>query len=196
MEVIKGTETSYKLTGTILGEGLSVVKLAYRQSDKLKVAVKVVKETKDPKELRQHACEIKALRTLDHKRIVKLYEHIKAKPEVLIMEYIEGEELCDYLAEQEYGLINENEVRTILSQVLQAIAYSHKTGFVHRDIKLENIMLKKNGQSIVIDWGFAEQKGDLSGKSAGSIFYIPPECLRLEMGTPSPEDKRWIAGSS
>ena len=65
----------------------------------------------------------------------------------IIMEYLEGGELLKYLEEK--GKLDENEAREFFIQLLDAIAYCHKEKIVHRDLKLENILISDIGKKTI-----------------------------------------------
>jgi len=70
--------------------------------------------------------------------------------------------------------------REIFNQVLKATQYSHSRGVIHRDIKLENILMDATGKVTLIDFGLCDlvsQPGQLSEKFCGSLDYVAPEVL-------------------
>ena len=95
------------------------------------------------------------------------------------MEYAAGGELLQYV--EEAGRLGEVEARRILVQIVNAMSYCHNRGIVHRDLKLENVLLKAKGDSLikVVDFGIAgvctTNKKDKV--DAGSIAYMPPEVI-------------------
>ena len=101
--------------------------------------------------------EIKILKKIDHKNIIKLYEAIDTSKYVyLSTEYIAGPSLLKYLKSKPDRKMDEIEIKHIWKQVIQAVAYLHSKNITHRDIKLENILLTKDFQTVkIIDFGFS-----------------------------------------
>jgi formylglycine-generating enzyme required for sulfatase activity/tRNA A-37 threonylcarbamoyl transferase component Bud32 len=99
-----------------------------------------------------------------HPHIVQVYELIQEDGLWgIVMEYIEGEELAHYTDEK--GQLAESEALIYIDQMSQALAYVHQQGFLHRDIKPHNILLRKNTQeAVLIDFGLAREV--LSGRQS------------------------------
>ena len=101
--------------------------------------------------------EIFILAILDHKNIVKLNEVIDSRSNVhLIMELCQGKSLYCLMKNSENGL-PEQRVRNIFGQIVSGVAHIHSKNMVHRDLKLENILITPNDQVKIIDFGFATQ---------------------------------------
>mmetsp|Transcript_65853 Transcript_65853/g.169468 ORF Transcript_65853/g.169468 Transcript_65853/m.169468 type:complete len:180 (-) Transcript_65853:250-789(-) len=96
------------------------------------------------------------------------------------MELLEGGDLCAALAQR--GKFSEEDVKVVLRQVLMALDYMHQNNIVHRDIKLESIMLVEVGGTGVklIDFGLAAEWDGLSKMSlrCGSPEFSAPEMMR------------------
>ena len=86
--------------------------------------------------------EAEMLKSLNHKNIVKFKNcyTLENMQVVFIMEFLEGGELLEYLSEK--GRLDEEEARFFFIQIIEAINYCHKEGLIHRDLKLENLLLK------------------------------------------------------
>lgn len=95
------------------------------------------------------------LKSLHHKNIVNILRcyTLPNMQVVFIMEYLEGGELLDYVTQK--GRLSEFEAREFFQQIVDAIAYCHKEKLIHRDLKLENIMLlNKTSKTIkIVDFG-------------------------------------------
>jgi serine/threonine protein kinase len=123
--------------------------------------------------------EVKALSKLSHPNITELYEFIEmAEVEAIVMEFVDGEELY---AKLERGRLNELEAKNLFYQLCQAIDYCHKKGIVHRDVKLENILVTKDNQVKLCDFGLAtEISEELIDEYCGSVCYTAPEILKFQ----------------
>ena len=131
--------------------------------------------------------EIEILKNLDHPDIVRIIESFNTKNSyILITEYCEGGELFDQVKNQ----LSETQIAVIFKQVLSGLAYLHSNTIVHRDLKLENILIheieksKTTGEDLfnikIIDFGTARifDKKRNPQSIVGSSYYIAPEVLR------------------
>ena len=127
--------------------------------------------------------EINILKTINHPNIVKLYDYYETNKNIyIIMEYIEGGTLKQYLEKNK--IINEAKVKEIIFYILKAIEHLHKNSIIHRDIKLDNIMLENenNLSSLkIIDFGlsirFNNNNNNENNIFCGTILYMSPELL-------------------
>jgi len=71
----------------------------------------------------------------------------------IILEYASGGELFDYILNHRY--LKDNAARRLFAQLVSGVGYLHKKGIVHRDLKLENLLLDRNRNIIITDFGFA-----------------------------------------
>ncbi|CAG5125138.1 unnamed protein product, partial [Candidula unifasciata] len=130
-----------------LGEGTyGKVKLAIDKGTGEYVALKYIKKTKIQDEMDQTRIrrEIQILSSLRHEHIVNVREVFEKRDKiVLVMDYAPGGELYDYL--NQMGRLSEQEARRIFRQIVSAVHHCHQNGIVHRDLKLENIILDNEG---------------------------------------------------
>ena len=145
------------------------------------VAVKVLRQEymHDPDLVRRFKNESKAISLLNHPNIVKVYDvSVNDDLQYIVMEYVDGMTLREYL-NQRGGKLTNRETVHFISQILKALEHAHANGVVHRDIKPQNIMLLDNGQLRMMDFGIARisraENQLLSGKAMGSVHYISPE---------------------
>lgn len=98
----------------------------------------------------------------------------------LLFEYIEGKDMYDFLASNQFTPLNENDAKELFRQLAKSVKYVHKRGFVHGDLKLENIMITKEGKLKLIDFGFSSEKSckTLLSCYQGSLEYLSPEILQ------------------
>jgi len=129
--------------------------------------------------------EINLLKDISGKKeeLMKLIDyHIDTNNQIyLICEYIEGTTLLDYLYNN--GNINEYQAKKIIFDIINGVNYLHVNKILHRDLKLENIIMiyDKNGiySSIkIIDLGLSEKINGYSNKYAGTPNYMPPEVFK------------------
>ncbi len=123
--------------------------------------------------------EAMILAKLDHPNICRLIEFFPdSQNYAIVMDYIEGKELKQLLQEQPDGLLPFDRAFRIAKQSLSAFQYAHEHGILHRDIKPANIMIDKQGNSKIMDFGIAKVAGAATHDTAASmlsIHYTPPE---------------------
>ena len=163
------------LLGPIVGcGGFSVVRKALHVATGLPVAVKVIDKCRlaDAKDRDRVDREIRVMRQLGgHVGIARLLEYAETPQFLyLIMEYCDGGSLLDHV--RNCRKISEPEALMLFQQLLAALDHCHRRGVVHRDIKLENILLDGRGGLRLIDFG-------LCG------YFMPDKHLRCHCGSPS-----------
>jgi len=115
-----------------------------------------------------------------HCGIAKLNSHFLEGDFVfLVLEYVPGVDLFDYLQMHGFKSLRELEAKIIFKQIVSTTLYIHKKGFVHRDLKLENVMLMKNSKIKIIDFGLCANSDCNSTLNSflGSVEYACPEIL-------------------
>ena len=146
---------NYYLSET-LGEGsYGKVRLVYSLTGE-KFAAKIVsKDTiSDLTDLDRVYRETYILTTLRHNNVIKLYEVINtANSIVLIMEYADSGHLMDYLLKK--IRVTEVDALKLFYQILAGLEYCHRKQIVHRDLKLENIILTSDGTIKIADFGLS-----------------------------------------
>jgi len=126
------------------------------------------------------AREIEAGKKLKHKNVAKFYEHFADNEnDFLVFERVEGKDLFNIIDRRGFVPYTEREVRKLFKQIIKAVRYCHDHEIVHRDIKLENILLDNNGKITLIDFGLCDlvKRGNQSERFCGSIDYVAPEVL-------------------
>lgn len=128
------------------------------------------------------AREIHHHRQFVHPHIARLYEVIVTESLVwLVLEYCPGDELYNYLLK--HGRLPVEKVQNIFTQLVGAVSYVHQQSCVHRDLKLENILLDKHENVKLCDFGFTreyEGKANYLQTFCGTICYSAPEMLKGE----------------
>jgi eukaryotic-like serine/threonine-protein kinase len=179
---IPATIGRYEVRG-ILGEGgMAIVLEGWDPVLHRTLAIKLVDKTKlDPETkdevLRRFKREAQAAARLAHPNVVQVYEYGEEGDYCFIaMEYVAGKPLTAYLSE---GLKSElQRVRDIIGQLLDALAYSHAQGVVHRDIKPANLLVTREGNIKVTDFGIARLETSnvtQHGHMLGTPSYMSPE---------------------
>ncbi|XP_021963869.1 serine/threonine-protein kinase SIK3 isoform X2 [Folsomia candida] len=167
----------YEMEKTIGKGNFAVVKLATHIITKSKVAIKIVDKTKlTPENLKKVFREIHVMRRLHHPHIIRLYQVMETEKVIyLVTEYASRGEIFDFLVMN--GRMSEDEARRLFTQILHAVHYCHTEGVVHRDLKAENLLLDRNNNIKLADFGFCNEykEGDLLSTWCGSPPYAAPE---------------------
>lgn len=127
--------------------------------------------------------EIDVLRHCQHPNIVRLYEVFETADEFyLVMEYLEGGNLFDFLERYQDCEVSEKTIAKITYQIASAINYLNCYGVIHRDLKPENIMMTNKGDNIIakiIDFGLTRvlSESETLCDGFGTICYAAPEVL-------------------
>lgn len=169
-----------------LGEGeFGKVKLGLHHQWGEEVAVKLIRRGNIDTSVRMSKVEreIEVLRTLKHPNIVRLYDVIETDKYIgIILEYASGGELFDHILAHRY--LKEKDAAKLFSQLISGVWYIHQKKIVHRDLKLENLLLDRHRNVIITDFGFANRfehrADDLMQTSCGSPCYAAPELVISE----------------
>jgi len=145
-----------------------------------KVALKLIKPevASDKKTIERFRNELKIARDISHKNICRMYDLNKEENTYYItMEYVPGEDLKSMI--RMAGQLSVGAVVNVGKQVCEGLAEAHKLGVVHRDLKPQNIMLDKEGNTRIMDFGIARSlktKGITGeGVMIGTPEYMSPE---------------------
>jgi len=172
-----------------IGEGAyGNVYVGFRQSDKMKVAVKETKREGKGWESNEEDLmrEVKVLQKLDHPNILKIYDFFideKKKRCFVVLEFMRGGDLFDTVvtrAKKQSIPFNELEARGIMYVTMKALEYMHDHDIVHRDIKPENLLLLAETSVPTIkiaDYGFADKETMIKPGVCGTSGYMAPEII-------------------
>ena len=163
--------------GRPIGEGtFGKVRMGYhRLIPNCRVAIKQIPKTGLVQSLTR---EIHHHRRLHHPHVMQLYEVLATEQYIwMVSELCAGGELYDYLVEK--GELNEQEARRIFGQLCLAVHYVHERGIVHRDLKLENVLLDERCNVKLGDFGFTREFDErrLMDTFCGTTGYAAPEML-------------------
>ncbi|KAJ3171252.1 hypothetical protein HDU88_008290 [Geranomyces variabilis] len=181
----------------VLGEGsYGKVKLCYDTLSRRMVAVKIIpkeslKKTAHVTRLKR---EVRIMRLLHHPNITRLYDVIETDTQiVLTMEHVQGGELFDYIVAQKR--LKDRVARRLFRQIISALDYCHQSSIIHRDLKPENLLLDKNKDIKIIDFGFVKlfDRNESLQTFCGSPFYASPEMI-LGKHYQGPEVDVWSMG--
>ena len=199
-EIDYSPEKKYKLISNIGQGSYGNVYLAYNIYTNEKVAIKKIYKTLDIITESEIINEIDILKKLNHPDIVKILEFYKTETAYyIISEYCSGGELF----EKAETHLSENQIAVIFKQILSGLSYLHSNNIVHRDLKLENILISDKeyvpitGEEYldikIIDFGNAKHfEKNIKDKSiVGSTYYIAPETFMKKSGK---ESDLWSAG--
>ncbi|MET8115273.1 Stk1 family PASTA domain-containing Ser/Thr kinase [Streptomyces prasinus] len=138
--------------------------------------------------------EAKSVARLDHPNVVQVFDQGTDREYVyLAMEYVAGCTLRDVLRER--GALQPRAALDILEPVLAALGAAHRAGFVHRDMKPENVLIGDDGRVKVADFGLVRGVGTVTnttGSVLGTVSYLAPE--QIESGTADPRVDVYACG--
>ena len=160
----------YEIKSELGRGGMATVYRAYDPSFERDVAVKVLPREflHDPQFAERFKREIKTIAALEHPAIVPVHD-VGEEDGVpfFVMRYMSGGSLKDQI---ERGKFSVSDSARIIERLASALAYAHRKGVVHRDLKPDNILFDANGDSFISDFGVASlTSGPATGGSSGSF---------------------------
>ncbi|RME58578.1 MAG: serine/threonine protein kinase [Candidatus Dadabacteria bacterium] len=167
-----------------LGKGAAahvyLVKDTERMGEKVALKVLTNKKAFDEHTVERFRREFNVSKTISHPNIVKAYDFIPFDDTIAYtMEWVDGESLAALFKKITFSI---EEVEVIALQILEGLSALHKRGITHRDIKLENILLNKDGQVKISDLGLVKsldaKKLTKTGIMLGTAHYFPPEYIK------------------
>ena len=185
----------YKIVRPVGAGGMGEVYLADDTRLHRKVAIKFLPAhfTQEQKHLRRFQQEALTVAAMSHPNVCTIHEVVETgqNRHCIVMEYVDGMTLRDRIAKSRMSV---SEALDVAIQVASALASAHAAGIVHRDIKLENIMLRRDGYVKILDFGLAkltEREIPLDteaqtqmlikttpGVVMGTVYYMSPEQAR------------------
>ena len=198
---------TWALLKTVGAGSMGKVKLAKNQETGEQAAIKIVpryssEEHKNEAD-RIRAEHSKEVRTQREAAIVTLVNHpyICGMRDVLkthhhwymVFEYVNGGQMLDYIIS--HGRLKEKQARKFGRQIASALDYCHRNSIVHRDLKIENILISKTGDIKIIDFGLSNlfSPRSILKTFCGSLYFAAPELLNAKQYT-GPEVDVWSFG--
>uniref|UniRef100_A0A4W5PYU1 non-specific serine/threonine protein kinase n=1 Tax=Hucho hucho TaxID=62062 RepID=A0A4W5PYU1_9TELE len=176
--VDKGDPRSYLENFVKIGEGSTgVVCIAREKHSGRQVAVKMMDlRRQQRRELLFN--EVVIMRDYQHRNVVEMFKSALVEEELwVIMEYLQGGALTNIVSETR---LSEEQIATVCEAVLQALAYLHSQGVIHRDIKSDSILLTLDGRIKLSDFGFCAQiSKDIPKRKSlvGTPYWMAPEVI-------------------
>ena len=167
-----------------LGEGIfGSVKLGVEKKTKERVAIKIIKKKKaKPSDIELVRTEIDVMKLCHHPNVVHLLDHFEnAEYIFIVMEYIRGGRLTDYMKEKKFRF-TEKRAAELIYEIALGVKYLHKYGIIHRDLKPDNIMLTEandKGHIKIMDFGLSKILGkkEKTSDGFGTLTFVSPEVL-------------------
>ena len=145
------------------------------------VAIKILDKmilSQTPEDYELVRQEISILKIVRHKYIVQLYEILQTPQHIfIVMEYCEGKDLMDYILTK--TRLSELESLKFFQQLINALFYLHSQNISHRDVKIDNMLLDRNKDLKLVDFGLSTKYTDdtLLDQPCGTVVYAAPEVL-------------------
>eukprot|EP00930_Biecheleria_cincta_P021472 TRINITY_DN1590_c0_g2_i1.p1 TRINITY_DN1590_c0_g2~~TRINITY_DN1590_c0_g2_i1.p1 ORF type:complete len:961 (-),score=170.56 TRINITY_DN1590_c0_g2_i1:214-3060(-) len=173
---LSGSSLEDYIIGKQIGQGAyAIVAFGLHKESSKKVAIKIYEKYKllDPQRRKSVRCEIRLMEQLRHPNIVVFHEALDTPKQIyLIMDFVGGGSLHHFLKKRPNRRTDDVMAKRLFYQVSQGIRYLHDRYIVHRDVKLENLLLDEQGTVKIIDFGF-------------STIVPPGKKLKIFCGTPS-----------
>jgi serine/threonine protein kinase len=180
----QSTIKNYQIKSELGRGGMATVYKAHDAKFDTDVAIKILhKEFTHNENIRKRfLAEARNMFKMSHPNIIKVSDLVDEGDTVaFVMEYIEGDTLKEYMERK--GRLGDEEIKTIFTQILEAVGYVHDQNLVHRDIKPSNFMITSGGKIKLMDFGIAKNTDASSaeytqtgtGVQMGTPMYMSPE---------------------
>jgi tRNA A-37 threonylcarbamoyl transferase component Bud32 len=169
----------YEIKGELGRGGMATVYRAYDPSFEREVAIKVLPREllHDPQFRDRFRREIKTIASLEHPAIVPVYD-VGEEDGVpyFVMRYMPGGSLTQWIDKGKFSM---EDAARIIERLSSALAYAHKNGLIHRDLKPDNILFDNNGDPFISDFGVAKITDSATNMTGSGIIgtpaYMSPE---------------------
>ena len=179
IEILK---EKYTIVRKIGAGGMAEIYLAIDKATQEQVAIKILhpEQRNNIIHKKRFLSEIKLTQKVDSPYIVRILDYVwEDHIQYIVMEYIEGEILKDYISKR--SRLTVDEAVEFAKELALGLEEIHNNGIVHRDVKASNIMVSEHGQIKIIDFGIAvngeSERLTRTGNVIGSVQYIAPEIL-------------------
>ena len=145
------------------------------------VAIKILDKiilSQTPEDYKLIKKEMSILKLVKHRYIIQLYEILQTPNHIfIVMEYCDGKDIMDYILSKNF--LSEFDALKYFQQLINALFYLHSQNIAHRDIKIDNILLDRNKNLKLIDFGLSIKYSNekLLEQPCGTIVYSAPEIL-------------------
>ncbi|MCS7283022.1 MAG: serine/threonine protein kinase, partial [Anaerolineae bacterium] len=200
-------QNRYRIISMLGQGGMGAV---YRAWDtRLEVHVAVKEMTPQPgldsqtlAQLRQQfRQEATILARLSHPHLVRVTDFFEEGGNAyLVMDFVEGQSLADLIGQ--HGALPENQVLGWTAQLLDALAYCHSKGIIHRDIKPQNVIIRPDGRAVLVDFGLVklwdprDPRTRTAMRGMGTPEYAPPEQYEMAAGHTDPRSDIYSLGAT
>jgi serine/threonine-protein kinase len=173
----------YKLIAEVGQGGMAIVYRAQDETLKREVAIKVLHQhlAAEPESKARLEREAQAVAKLRHDNILEIFDYSghDSQSSYIVTEFIDGQTLKQFLSGH---TLRHPEVAAMISlEVCGALAHAHGVGVLHRDVKPENVMVRKDGLLKLMDFGIAQvldlERMTVTGQLLGSPAYMAPEIV-------------------
>ncbi len=178
-DLIGSTLGHYQILEQIGLGGMATVYKAYQPGMNRLVALKVLPEhyARDPRFVKRFELEAQVVAKLEHRNIVPIYDYgVHENTAYLTMRYLQAGTVKDILAR---GALPLADAAHLLNDIAAALDYAHSQGIIHRDVKPANVLVDKQGNAYLTDFGIAkvlEGTQELTGSGMlGTPAYMAPE---------------------
>jgi tRNA A-37 threonylcarbamoyl transferase component Bud32 len=173
----------YTLIEEVGQGGMAVVYRAHDETLKREVAIKILHQhlAGEPDSKARLEREAQAVAKLHHENILEIFDYsgLGSHSSYIVTEFIDGQTLKQYLTGRPLRFA---EVAALIAvEICQALGHAHSLGVIHRDVKPENVMIRKDGLIKLMDFGIAQvldfQRMTVTGQLLGSPAYMAPEII-------------------
>jgi len=200
-------QNRYRIVSLLGQGGMGAVYRAWHLHFDIPVALKEMTPQSglDPRTLaqlrRQFQQEAAVLARLNHSSLVRVTDFFEQGGSTyLVMDFVEGENLADRIGRE--GALPEQQVLAWAGQLLDALAYCHAQGVLHRDVKPQNVVITPEGKAVLVDFGLVklwdpnDPRTRTAMRGMGTPEYAPPEQYGVRPGHTGPRSDLYSLGAT